>query len=40
MLSQQGSPTSQPATTLYFGSTRSGGEGDSDQYVTARERLG
>jgi Tol biopolymer transport system component len=27
-------------TTLYFGSTRPGGEGDSDHYVTTRERLG
>jgi Tol biopolymer transport system component len=27
-------------TTLYFGSTRAGGEGDSDHYVTTRERLG
>lgn len=26
-------------TTLYFGSTRSGGEGSSDHYVTTRERL-
>lgn len=26
-------------TTLYFGSTRAGGEGDSDHYVTTRERL-
>jgi len=26
-------------TTLYFGSTRPGGEGDSDHYVTTRERL-
>jgi hypothetical protein len=25
-------------TTLYFGSTRAGGEGDSDHYVTTRER--
>ena len=26
-------------TTLYFGSNRAGGEGDSDHYVTTRERL-
>jgi Tol biopolymer transport system component len=26
-------------TTLYFGSTRAGGDGDSDHYVTTRERL-
>ena len=26
-------------TTLYFGSTRAGGEGDSDHYVTTRDRL-
>jgi Tol biopolymer transport system component len=26
-------------TTLYFGSTRPGGDGDSDHYVTTRERL-
>ena len=26
-------------TTLYFGSTRAGGEGDSDHYVTTRERV-
>jgi Tol biopolymer transport system component len=26
-------------TTLYFGSNRTGGEGDSDHYVTTRERL-
>jgi hypothetical protein len=26
-------------TTLYFGSTRPGGEGDSDHYVTTRERV-
>jgi WD40 repeat protein len=26
-------------TTLYFGSTRAGGEGDSDHYVTTREKL-
>ena len=26
-------------TTLYFGSARAGGEGDSDHYVTTRERL-
>jgi hypothetical protein len=26
-------------TTLYFGSTRPGGEGSSDHYVTTRERL-
>jgi len=26
-------------TTLYFGSTRAGGEGDSDHYVTTRHRL-
>jgi Tol biopolymer transport system component len=26
-------------TSLYFGSTRAGGEGDSDHYVTTRERL-
>jgi hypothetical protein len=27
------------ATTLYFGSTKPGGEGSSDHYVTTRERL-
>ena len=26
-------------TTLYFGSTRAGGEGDSDHYVTTREQV-
>jgi Tol biopolymer transport system component len=26
-------------TALYFGSTRGGGEGDSDHYVTTRDRL-
>ena len=26
-------------TTLYFGSTKPGGEGSSDHYVTTRERL-
>jgi Tol biopolymer transport system component len=26
-------------TTLYFGSSRAGGEGDSDHYITTRDRL-
>jgi hypothetical protein len=26
-------------TTLYFGSTRPGGEGSTDHYVTTRDRL-